>query len=158
MAKMKKKMIALCSVAISSIYMAGYYVTDSTDQNLATQQHVTSIPVSKPSTQSNTAKTSIMEGNSNSVQQTKLYKDGTYVGVGANRIGSVEVTLTIKNDTIQQVEITNCDTSYSQSYIDGLPNQVLSRQNANVDVVSGATRSTEDFQVAVEQALQQTRI
>jgi len=86
-----------------------------------------------------------------------IYKDGTYYGVGMNRIGSVQVAVTIKNDRITNVEIVNCHTHYSESYIRHLPSQVLARQSANVDVVSGATKSTEDFQNAVEQALQKAR-
>jgi len=87
-----------------------------------------------------------------------IYKDGTYYGVGMNRIGSVQVAVTIKNDRITNVEIVNCHTHYSESYIRHLPSQVIARQSANVDVVSGATKSTEDFQNAVEQALQKARI
>jgi len=86
-----------------------------------------------------------------------IYKDGTYYGVGMNRIGSVQVAVTIKNDRITNVEIVNCHTHYSESYITHLPSQVIARQSANVDVVSGATKSTEDFQNAVEQALQKAR-
>ncbi|MGB8460433.1 MAG: FMN-binding protein, partial [Priestia megaterium] len=81
--------------------------------------------------------------------------DGTYSGQGSNRIGTVYVSVTIKNDRIETVEITEADTHYSQSYIEGLPAQVVQRQSSDVDVVSGATLSTEDFQNAVDDALQQ---
>ncbi|RBN38092.1 FMN-binding protein, partial [Priestia megaterium] len=82
-------------------------------------------------------------------------KDGTYSGQGSNRIGTVYVSVTIKNDRIDTVEITEADTHYSESYIEGLPSQVVQRQSSDVDVVSGATLSTEDFQNAVDDALQQ---
>jgi len=131
MAKMGNKLIALCSAAIGIIYTAGYIVTEPTAKEI--MQHVPS---------------------ASAAVQTK-YHDGTYKGQGSNRIGSVEVAVTIKQDKITSVQITNCDTSYSESHIDGLPQQVVDRQSDNVDVVSGATRSTEDFQAAVDQALQQ---
>lgn len=63
--------------------------------------------------------------------------------------------MTIKNDRIDTVEITEADTHYSESYIEDLPSQVVQRQSSDVNVVSGATLSTEDFQNAVDDALQQ---
>ncbi|KEO84872.1 FMN-binding protein [Tumebacillus flagellatus] len=87
----------------------------------------------------------------------KPYKDGTYTGTGSNRIGSVEVAVTIKSGKIAAVEITNCDTHYPQSDIDGLPAQAVERQSSNVDTVSGATKSTDDFRTAMNQALAQAQ-
>jgi uncharacterized protein with FMN-binding domain len=87
------------------------------------------------------------------VSATAAYKDGTYSGSGTNRFGTVEVAVTIKNNKIASVEITRCATRYPQRVIDKLPSQVLEKQSGEVDVVSGATRSTEDFQNAVRAAL-----
>ncbi|WP_339063026.1 FMN-binding protein [Tepidibacillus marianensis] len=87
----------------------------------------------------------------------KKYQDGTYYGKGRNRIGSVEVAVTIKSDKITDVQITKCTTSYPKAYIDHLPTQVIARQNENVDIVSGATRSSEDFMNAIHQALQNAK-
>lgn len=85
-----------------------------------------------------------------------LYKDGTYYGEGYNRIGGIQVAVTIKQGKIASAEITQCTTHYRQSAIDpALPNQVVARQSDNIDFVSGATKSSQDFQNAVEQALQQ---
>ena len=85
------------------------------------------------------------------------YKDDTYKGTGSNRIGSVEVAVTIKSGKIANVEITDCTTHYSQSRIDHLPQQVLERQSAEVDYVTGATKSVDDFKTAVQQALLQAQ-
>ena len=148
MAKMGNKLIALCSAAIGIIYTAGYIVTEPTAKEM--MQHVPQASAATQDSQVNQGSPS----SSGKAVQTK-YHDGTYKGQGSNRIGSVEVAVTIKQDKITSVQITNCDTSYSESYIDGLPQQVVDRQSDNVDVVSGATRSTEDFQAAVDQALQQ---
>lgn len=82
------------------------------------------------------------------------YKDGTYTGSGTNRIGTVEVAVTIKSGKIAAVEITNCDTHYPQSRIDNLPAQIVKNQSDQVNNVSGATMSTTDFRTAVRQALQ----
>ncbi|WP_051317189.1 FMN-binding protein [Ectobacillus panaciterrae] len=142
MAKMGHKMITLCSAAIGIIYTSGYIVTEP----VKVESAQASVPALKQQ---------VAHKGSSIASRTvkKTYQDGTYYGSGANHIGSVEVAVTIQNDKIKNVQITNCTTSYSQSYIDGLPQQVLDRQSANVDVVSGATRSTEDFQEAVQEAL-----
>jgi len=154
MAKMGPKLMTLCSAAIGAVYLTGFYVTDSADPALthpeinknsikAADKSIRPIPEMKNQTQQAPAKT---------------YKDGTFTGQGFNHIGSVEVAVTLHNDHITKVEIKNCDTHYSESYIEDLPNEVIMRQSPNVDIVSGATRSTEDFQTAVEQALQQAKI
>lgn len=85
------------------------------------------------------------------------YKDGTYTGVGTNQIGSVQVAVKISKGKIASVSITNCSTSYSESNIGQLPSEVVTRQSSSVDNVSGATRSTEDFQSAVQMALDKAK-
>lgn len=152
MAKMSNTMIALCTAAIGAVYATGYVATLPTEaQSTATQSHRERIQIQQPSSTINE------EATPSAPQQTtsSTYKDGTYYGEGMNRIGSVQVAVTIKGDKITAVDITNCDTHYSQSYIDDLPNQVVASQSSDVDVVSGATLSTEDFQTAVDNALQQ---
>lgn len=87
------------------------------------------------------------------------YRDGTYNGQGSNRIGTVEVAVTVNQGKIISCEIINCSTHYSVTAIDPvLPNEVVKRQSGNVDVVTGATKSTQDFQTAVQEALAQARV
>ncbi|MBL0385259.1 FMN-binding protein [Tumebacillus sp. ITR2] len=107
---------------------------------------------SKANTQGQTS-----NSNTTSSASTGTYKDGTYTGMGSNRIGSVEVAVTIQGGKIAAVEITNCDTHYPQSRIDGLPAQAVERQSSKVDTVSGATKSTDDFRNAMNQALAQAQ-
>ncbi len=144
MAKMNNKMIALCSLALGTIYSAGYVITETEGTSVAASNFM-----------ANTIQPGQM---ANAQTASSLYQDGTFQGQAENNIGSVQVAVTIKSDKITAVEITYCDTSYSQSNIDDLPAQVVARQSAQVDNVSGATRSTEDFQAAVEMALQQAKI
>ncbi|MFD3449667.1 FMN-binding protein [Microbacteriaceae bacterium 4G12] len=146
MAKMGNKMIALCTAAVGMIYTAGYIVTESPKAEVA--QASTDFTQPNVSSSSTTTVTKTVKS---------VYKDGTYYGQGRNRIGAVAVAVTIQKDKITSVQITDCTTSYPQSYIDELPQQVVDRQSADVDVVSGATRSTQDFQNAVEQALLQAK-
>ncbi len=71
-----------------------------------------------------------------------------------NRYGMVTVSVTIKSHKITNVQIVSCQTHYPEDAITSLPQEVMDRQSANVDIVSGATGSSEDFQQAVAQALQ----
>jgi len=80
-------------------------------------------------------------------------KDGEYTGYGTSRHGDVEVYLETTDGRITYIKISQCLTQYSCSWISDLPKQVLARQSANVDGVSGATQSVNAFYYAVVQAL-----
>ncbi|MFD2617611.1 FMN-binding protein [Terrilactibacillus laevilacticus] len=151
--KMNKKMIVLCTAAISSLYLTAYTETihTSADQSSSASHFLNKSKV-ETNKEVNESKQDNQTNNKTTSNQ-RVYKDGVYNGSGSNHIGSVSVSVTIKNGSIAKVQITNCTTSYSKSYIDGLPDQVVQRQSSQVDVVSGATLSTEDFQTAVDQAL-----
>jgi uncharacterized protein with FMN-binding domain len=85
------------------------------------------------------------------------YKDGTYVGWGTSRHGSIEATVTIEGGKIVGSAISQCLTRYSCSWIAHLVPQVVARQSANVDYVSGATQSTYAFYDAVVEALSKAK-
>jgi uncharacterized protein with FMN-binding domain len=136
LAKMKKKWVAFCSSAIGAIYMATYLVTDTQAMIQQPQQAYTQ---------------------TESTQAPSLYKDGTFTGAGSNRRGSIEVAVTIKNDKINDVEISNFAMHYSESDVVGLPDEVIQKQSAQVDNVSGATYSTQAFQDAIQEALSQAQ-
>ena len=81
--------------------------------------------------------------------------DGTYLGWGSSRHGDIQASVVISGGRIVSATIAQCLTRYSCSWIDALPPQVVSRQSANVDYVSGATQSSDAFYGAVAQALAQ---
>jgi uncharacterized protein with FMN-binding domain len=85
------------------------------------------------------------------------YKDGTYSGWGTSRHGDIEATVEIKNGRIMSAEISQCRTRYSCSRISQLPPQVLARQSAEVDYVSGATQSSDAYYYAVVEALKKAK-
>jgi uncharacterized protein with FMN-binding domain len=140
MAKMKKKWVALCSTAIGAIYVSAYIATEAQ----ATMQQPLQQAQAYTQTQSS--------------QTNRLYKDGTYTGSGSNRRGSIETTITIKNDKITDVQISNFAMHYSESDVVGLPDEVLQNQSAQVMNVSGATYSTQAFEDAIQEALSQAQI
>lgn len=85
------------------------------------------------------------------------YKDGTYTGWGTSRHGDIEASVEIKSGRIVSANISQCRTRYSCSRISELPPQVLSRQSADVDYVSGATQSSNAYYYAVVEALKKAQ-
>ncbi|WP_067623035.1 FMN-binding protein [Alicyclobacillus acidiphilus] len=175
MAKMSKQLIALCTIALGTIYTAGYLVTNPADETPAAQTTTSNEqspastkpgsstkPASSNQPGSSTQSSSNKQSSSSDKPSSKAskpqpkYLDGTYYGSGTDQIGTVSVAVTIQGGKIANVEITACETHYPESYIDPvLPDQVVARQNANIDYVSGATLSSYDFANAVQQALQE---
>lgn len=87
----------------------------------------------------------------------EAYNDGVFLGWGSSRHGDVQAKITIKDGRIEAAEISQCWTRYSCSWIEHLPPQVLARQSANVDRVSGATQSADAFYWAVVDALNKAK-
>jgi uncharacterized protein with FMN-binding domain len=81
------------------------------------------------------------------------YKDGTYLGWGYSRHGDIQASVVVQDGRVVSAQITQCLTRYSCDVIDNLPSQVISRQNAFVDLVSGATESANAFSNAIYRAL-----
>lgn len=85
------------------------------------------------------------------------YKDGTYLGWGTCRHGDIQASVLIEGGRIASAAIAQCLTRYSCSWIADLPPQVVSRQSAEVDFVSGATQSTNAFYYAIAEALSKAK-
>jgi uncharacterized protein with FMN-binding domain len=81
------------------------------------------------------------------------YVDGTYTGWGTCRHGDIQAKVVIAGGKIASATIAQCLTRYSCSWISPLPPQVVQRQSAETDYVSGATQSTNAFYYAVIEAL-----
>jgi uncharacterized protein with FMN-binding domain len=80
-------------------------------------------------------------------------RDGTYTGTGTSRHGSIGVTVVVRSGKIVSADITTCGTRYPCSKIADLPGEVIVRQSANVDFVSGSTDSSTAYKAAVTAAL-----
>lgn len=85
------------------------------------------------------------------------YNDGTFVGWGYCRHGQIQSTIVIEHGRIVSAEITQCGTRYSCDWIAKLPPQVVSRQSAEVDFVSGASESADAFYYSIEDALKKAK-
>ncbi len=82
-----------------------------------------------------------------------MKKDGTFLGWGYSQHGDIQAVVEIQNGRIVSAQIAQCNTRYSCDVIDKLPPQVVARQSADVDYVSGATESANAFYDAVIEAL-----
>jgi uncharacterized protein with FMN-binding domain len=81
------------------------------------------------------------------------WRDGVYTGWGTSRHGDIQASVDVRNGRIVAATITQCLTRYSCSWIAHLPPQVIARQSASVDYVSGATQSSNAFYSAIAEAL-----
>jgi uncharacterized protein with FMN-binding domain len=172
--KLPRRMVALSASAIATIYAAGFLVTRSADAGLAssaTTGAATAAPaVSIATTQTATASTTTpVVGASAPVATVPAasptavpsptaatpgaYTDGTFTGSGTSRRGGIGVSVTIQSGAITNVQITAVSTQYPVSRIASLPVAVIKQQTATVNVISGATYSSQAFKQAVQQAL-----
>ncbi|MED4228985.1 FMN-binding protein [Neobacillus cucumis] len=150
MKKKDKKWVLLCSTAVAAVYAAGYFTTD-TQAAQGQPLHI------EKTMQKYTMNSDITRNTPKVNPSNKIYKDGIFTGSGWNRRGSIGVQVTLKNDKITDVEIRDFAMHYSESDVVGLPDEVLKNQSAQVTNVSGATYSTQAFEDAVQQALDQAR-
>lgn len=85
------------------------------------------------------------------------YNDGTYTGSARGYGGTVTMSVTIKDGSISSVDVvsaSNEDAAYWNAAL-GLIDNVLAVQYADIDVVSGATFSSNGLLNAVKEALDQ---
>lgn len=89
------------------------------------------------------------------------YKNGTYQGPAIDAYyGLVQVQVTIQNGAIQNVQFLQYpnDRRTSQMINDQvmpwLQQEAIQAQSANVDIISGATLTSEGFQMSLQSALQ----
>jgi len=178
--KVNKNLIALGSAAIVGVYALGYahtqpaanqaaatLATVSTSSAAAAAQAVVTVPTPTAIAQAiataaqppAAARPQTVAGaggpvaSTNAVPAAATYRDGTYQGSGSSRRGDVSVAVTVQGGQISNVQITDYTTYYPISRIARLPGQVISRQSAQVDFVSGATESSRAFRQAVTNAL-----
>jgi uncharacterized protein with FMN-binding domain len=90
-------------------------------------------------------------------EESDVLKDGVFYGWGTSRHGDIQASVEIKSGKIVGAYISQCLTRYSCSWVSMLPGQVVTRQSAEVDYVSGATQSSNAFYYAVVEALKQAK-
>ncbi len=95
---------------------------------------------------------------------TGKYKDGTYTGDSVDAFyGNVQVKITISGGKLTDVVFLDYPKDRSTSRrissmaMPILKKEAISAQNAQVDIVSGATQTTEGFQTSLASALTQAQ-
>lgn len=85
------------------------------------------------------------------------YADGSYVGSGQGYNGTVQLRVTFAGGKISNIEMLSNvdDAAYFGRAWASIPSQVIASQSTSVDVVSGATYSSEGILAAVQDAMRQ---
>lgn len=88
-------------------------------------------------------------------QASVSYKDGVYTGVADGYKGPVEVEVTVSQGSITKVVVTDqMETPFiAKNAIEQIPEAIIMAQSWEVDVVSGATITSNAIKSAVEEAL-----
>ena len=90
------------------------------------------------------------------VQDAAAYKDGTYYGTGTGFGGTLKVKVVVSGGKIASIEVVeNHDDSSYLNRAKALIGNIISSQSTNVDVISGATYSSNGLINAVKNALRE---
>lgn len=99
-----------------------------------------------------------------SSQSNGQYKDGVYIGSAANAYyGTIQVKATIQNGKISDVDFLQYPhdqeetIQVNQAAMPTLKQEAIQAQTANVDIVSGATQSSQAFIESLASALSQAK-
>ncbi len=159
---MKKILLSLFVLAAFGIYVYETHVKNSSPITLTT-----STPIATP-TQDTTTQTPTPTQPADTTAPTPTsagkYKNGTYTGPSTDAFyGNVQVQVIIKSGKISDVQFLDYprdrDTSVriNSQATPMLREEALQAQNANVDIVSGATQTSLAFQQSLGAALDQAK-
>lgn len=92
-----------------------------------------------------------------SIRPAENYKDGTYTGSGEGYGGEIKVSVTITDGRITDIQVLSAEdeTPAYFSRAKAVLTSICAQQKTDVDMVSGATFSSEGLKEAVEDALKQ---
>ena len=101
---------------------------------------------------------------SSSTQTAGTYKDGTYTGTAADAFyGTVQIQATIQNGKLAGVQVLQYPNDRDESVqinqmaMPQLKQEAIQSQSASVDIVSGATDSSQAFMLSLANALSQAK-
>ncbi|MFR9297151.1 MAG: FMN-binding protein [Aedoeadaptatus pacaensis] len=86
-----------------------------------------------------------------------LLKDGSYVSAGRGMQGDIQVELRVRDGYIDRVDVVehNENVGVAEDAFDRLEEDVLQKQSADVDTISGATEASYGFMEAVRNCIRQ---
>lgn len=120
-------------------------------------------PASLISSGTTSGSASSSSGSSTSSSNSSQYKDGTYTGSIANAYyGNVQVAITISGSKITNVKFLQYPNTHSTSVIINqqampyLRQEAIQAQSSNVQLISGATFTSQAFVQSLQAALSQS--
>ena len=111
----------------------------------------------EPAVASPVAEPTVDQTQAPAVTSQPQYRDGVYLGWGYSRHGNIQAFVRIEGGRITHAGIERCETRWSCDLVAHLPGQVIKRQSADVDFVTGATQSGDAFYGAIVNALAQAK-
>lgn len=127
---------------------------NNTSTNNTSSSNNINIGTANNTTSSNSTSSST---NNTTTTTTTKYKDGTYTGTGRGYRPGLKISVTIKNDKITKIELVSSNETpgFYERALNVVPNEIIKAQSTNVNVVSGATRTSNGIMEAVDDALSQ---
>lgn len=159
---MKKLAVAVIIIGAFILYSLVYHISSSAavlpgDSTASNSSNGSSSVNTSPTT--GTTNPPAASGSSGA-----SYKDGSYTGSVADALwGNIQVEVTIKNGKITNVQFLQYPNERERSvlinqYADPqLTSEAIQAQSANVDIVSGATDTSEAFIQSLSDALSQAK-
>lgn len=97
--------------------------------------------------------------NKDYIEDTGKLNDGSYEGSGTGLKGNITVQVEIQDGKIQSIILleSNETKAYMDKAVQGLQDQIISQNSANVDVVAGATYASNGYIEAVRDALSKAK-
>ena len=136
---------------------AGTSAASSTAEPVTIAATPSAAPASEPAAIAAQAQSDVAEAPPAAVQEKPVWKDGTYLGWGHCRHGTLQASVVVEAGRIASATISQCYTRYPCTVISMLPPQVPQRQSAEVDRVSSATESADAFYFAIVDALEKAK-
>jgi fumarate reductase flavoprotein subunit len=98
-------------------------------------------------------------GGTESASNTGVYVPGTYEGSGEGYEGTIKVSVTVNENKIIRIEVVEHTETpgFSTAAFEGLIEEILDVNSAEVDALSGASETSAGFLDAVEKALEKAR-
>ncbi|HUC95753.1 MAG TPA: FMN-binding protein [Candidatus Saccharimonadia bacterium] len=150
---MKKYILIVAILGVFVIYSAG----------IRHQVPMLKKPASLISSGTTSGSASSSSGSSTSSSNSSQYKDGTYTGSIANAYyGNVQVAITISGSKITNVKFLQYPNTHSTSVIINqqampyLRQEAIQAQSSNVQLISGATFTSQAFVQSLQAALSQS--
>ncbi len=155
---MRRIVLWLASTATIVVLLFGYHTsTDKTTSAVGTGSAPSSSSSSSPSSGDSTASGSAPPNTTSGTTTTK-----TYTGdVAQTRWGPVQVQITVRNDKITKVTVLQQpngnprDIEINDQALPILIDDTISAQSANIDMVSGATVTSDGYLRSLQAALDQ---